>query len=79
MYMLKISYAAITCSALSLIADGRISYNQRGAPFPFGTSATYFCNVGFTLKGDSNRECGRSGVWSGSDPMCIGIHSNQGI
>ncbi|XP_064387965.1 uncharacterized protein LOC135336171 isoform X3 [Halichondria panicea] len=68
---IAVTCVAITCSALSLIADGRISYNQRGAPFPFGTSATYFCNVGFTLKGDSNRECGRSGVWSGSDPMCI--------
>ena len=69
---------AITCSTLSFIVNGVISYNQRGTPYPFGTSAVYSCTEGFYLQGDSSRECGGSsvsGIWSGSAPVCIGMLS----
>ena len=34
------------------------------------STATYSCNIGFTLNGDQTRTCGSDGSWSGSEPSC---------
>ena len=36
----------------------------------FGQTATYSCDTGYILVGDSNRTCQATGVWSGSEPIC---------
>ena len=36
------------------------------------STATYSCNIGFTLNGDQTRTCGSDGSWSGSEPSCQG-------
>ena len=36
-----------------------------------GDMATYSCNAGFELVGNSTRVCGDDGEWSGEAPMCI--------
>ncbi len=44
-----------------------------------GSNATYSCNIGFELIGNSMRICqntgGSVGVWSGSDPTCRCRHN----
>lgn len=35
-----------------------------------GDKATYTCDYGFELSGNSQRVCQASGEWSGSDPTC---------
>ena len=35
-----------------------------------GKKAVYFCDDGFTLKGERKRECGDGGKWSGTYPTC---------
>ena len=32
--------------------------------------ATYSCNTGYELRGDSTRLCQASGTWSGDQPSC---------
>ncbi len=61
----------VTCSALISLTNGDIDYGG-GSPDnrPVDTVATYTCNPGYTLIGDSTRTCGSDGVWSGSDPIC---------
>ena len=44
-----------------------------------GSVAVYFCDDGYTLDGDSTRECLSSGLWNGTTPQCVetdreGIH-----
>lgn len=39
-----------------------------------GSRATYTCNKGFTLMGQSSRICQSNGEWSGREPTC---ESNQ--
>ncbi|WAR04313.1 SVEP1-like protein, partial [Mya arenaria] len=36
----------------------------------YSAKATYTCNVGFTLKGDSIRTCEPVGSWSNAEPTC---------
>ena len=36
-------------------------------------TATYSCNTGYNLVGDSTRTCQARGEWSGSAPTCLGI------
>ena len=38
-----------------------------------GQNATYSCNTGYNLVGDSIRTCQRTGNWSGSAPTCQGV------
>ena len=37
-----------------------------------GSVAIYFCDDGYTLQGDSTRECLSTGLWNGLTPLCIG-------
>ena len=36
----------------------------------FGETATYSCDTGFTLIGDTTRTCQATGLWSGNAPTC---------
>ena len=36
-----------------------------------GSVAVYFCDDGYTLEGDTTRECLSSGLWNGSTPKCV--------
>ncbi len=62
-----------TCSDLSTSTNGMISYNMETVSLrPVGTVATYTCNTGYTLTGDTTRTCGSDGMWSGKAPTCEG-------
>ena len=37
-----------------------------------GSVATYFCDAGFELVGNSIRICEEDGNWSGEAPICAG-------
>ena len=36
-----------------------------------GSVAVYFCDDGYTLDGNSTRECLSSGLWNGTTPHCV--------
>ena len=55
------------CDALSDPANGQVSHT---AGTTFGQTATYSCNTGYNLVGDSTRTCQATGAWSGSAPTC---------
>ena len=60
------SYSAVNCPDLAGPANGQV--------VPSGTipasTATYTCNSGYRLNGDSSRICQESGQWSGTVPTC---------
>ena len=56
------------CGNLTDPASGQV--NNDGTTF--GHTATYSCNTGYNLVGDSTRTCQATGVWSGSAPTCQG-------
>ncbi|XP_064386053.1 sushi, von Willebrand factor type A, EGF and pentraxin domain-containing protein 1-like [Halichondria panicea] len=60
-----------TCSDLIIPTNGMIGYNiETASPRPVDTMATYICDTGYTLNGETTRTCGSDGVWSGSTPVC---------
>ena len=57
----------VDCNALTDPANGQVSTTGGTT---FGQTATYSCNTGYNLVGDSTRSCQANGDWSGSDPTC---------
>lgn len=59
------------CPGLT-ITNGMVTYVPPGTPPFVGATATYVCNNGFTLEGNSMRTCEavNNGTWSGMDPEC---------
>ena len=62
---------AVDCGSLPDPANGRVDHT---AGTSFRQTATYSCNTGYDLVGDSTRTCQAAGNWSGSTPTCEGIY-----
>ena len=55
------------CDNLTAPADGLVIYSSGTT---FQSVATFDCNTGYTLEGDSTRTCQANTSWSNSDPSC---------
>ena len=69
--LLLLSFAADVCPELQPPVNGKLDLPSR----TFGSLATYSCDAGFVLFGNSVRGCLAGGIWSGEDPVC-GRESN---
>ena len=58
----------VDCTTLNATTNGQVSHLNGTT---FGQTATYSCNTGYNLTGDSTRMCQADGMWSGSEPTCI--------
>ena len=60
----------------SLVEENRVCGSVSGGGVCYsgdsvGSVAVYFCDDGYTLEGDTTRECLSSGLWNRSTPQCI--------
>ena len=60
----------VDCGNLTDPANGQVTHTSGTT---FGQTATYSCNTGYNLVGDSTRTCQAAGEWSGSAPTCVGM------
>ena len=58
------------CGNLTDPANGQVNHTTETT---FGQAATYSCDPGYILVGDSTRTCQTDGMWSGNDPTCLGM------
>ena len=63
------SFTAVNCGTLTNPGNGRVSHT---AGTMFRQTATYSCNAGYKLLGNSTRTCQATRLWSGSVPTCLG-------
>ena len=61
---------AVDCDSLTDPTNGQITLT---AGTTLGQNATYSCNTGYNLVGESTRTCQASGNWSESAPTCEGM------
>ena len=54
-------------SVCGSVSGGGVCYSGDSV----GSVAVYFCDDGYTLDGDSTRECLSSGFWNGTTPQCL--------
>ena len=64
-----LSLTAVDCGNLTDPANGQVDHTTGNT---LGQTATYSCNTGYDLVGDSNRTCQATGNWSESAPTCAG-------
>ena len=57
---------AVDCSTLNATTNVN---HPNGTTF--GQTATYSCDPGYNLVGNSTRMCQADGVWSGNEPTCM--------
>ena len=64
----------VDCGSLTDPANGQVDLTSGTT---FGQTATYSCNTGYNLVGDSTRTCQATGEWSGSAPTCQGVYVSE--
>ena len=62
----SLSFSVSTCGTLLHPNNGFVVYSMS----TFGATATYLCNEGFDLIGNSTRQCQSNGLWEGVAPVC---------
>ena len=55
--------------------NGIVSYQPDETPPTVGANATYVCNMGYVLEGNSMRTCDDNRTWTGSAPVCLREYS----
>ncbi len=58
---------AVDCGSLDAPSNGAVDTSS-GTTFMM--TATYTCDTGYTLTGDTTRTCGSDGVWMPQAPIC---------
>ena len=58
------------CGTLSDPANGQVNHTSGTT---LGQTATYSCNTGYNLVGNSTRTCQSTGNWFGRAPICQGM------
>ena len=71
MYNLVFFLLTVDCGTLTDPNNGQVTHT---AGTTVGQTATYSCNTGYNLVGDSTRTCQAAGNWSGSTPTCKGMN-----
>ena len=61
----------VDCGSLTDPGNGSVTLTVGTT---LGQTATYSCNTGYNLVGDSTRTCQAEGNWSGSAPTCQGTY-----
>ncbi|XP_068547255.1 E-selectin-like isoform X2 [Anas acuta] len=67
------SCEAVTCPALTPIANGSVTCSDPSANVTWGTNCTFTCEEGFILKGPDTLQCGSSGNWTEEQPSCEAV------
>ena len=55
-------------------AHGRVEYTDG---LKYKSKATYSCEAGYSLQGDSQRACQADGNWTNESPTCKGEFHNH--
>ena len=73
-------FTEIKCPALTAPINGQVSYTtDMSSSFDIGTIATFSCDAGFSLNGDTatlacadDDQADTIGTWGGTEPSCLG-------
>ena len=69
-------FCTVSCLSLPPLLNGMITYNSTASP-EGNTTATYNCNDGYMLIGESTHKCQSDITWSNTAPYCIGKLTNS--
>ena len=72
----RLPYVQTDCSLRDLVQQNRVCGVVSGGWVCYsgdsvGSVAVYFCTDGYSLEGDTTRECLSNSLWNGSTPQCV--------
>ena len=68
-YCFHVCPKAMDCGSLTAPTNGRVTVNNTS----YRGTATFSCNIGYSLIGDDFTTCTANGTWNGTDPTCEGV------
>lgn len=74
--IMKIKCIPIICPNLQVPLYGSIHYSNANN---YNSKATYSCDKGYSLKGNSTRTCTDREIWDGIDPICEKVTCSKPI
>ena len=71
LHVIVLVLTVVDCGNLTNPANGSVNHS---AETTFEQTATYSCNTGYNLVGNSTRTCQATENWSRSAPTCEGVY-----
>lgn len=65
--------SVIQCLALQQPTRGSVKCSDHLGPSSYGSTCEFTCDEGYTLVGSSILQCEESGLWSSTQPLCVGM------
>lgn len=64
----------VFCPPLNAPVEGEIhcSRSVQQGVLPYGTTCSYSCSTGWSIKGDKTTTCTKNGTWTSSSTSCEG-------
>lgn len=73
MSLLLLLPVVVKCQELHRPTRGSIKCSDPLGPNSYQSTCEFTCDEGYVLVGSSARQCEASGLWSSSQPSCVGM------
>lgn len=71
--------SVIKCLELQQPTRGSIKCSNPQGPSSYGSTCEFACDEGYALVGSSTLQCEASGLWSSSQPLCVGMSASTDV
>lgn len=71
--------SVIKCTELHSPTSGTSTCSGPQGPSNYGATCEFACNEGYTLDGPSTLQCNALGLWSSSQPSCVGMSTSTDV
>lgn len=76
---MRFSLLVIKCAELRHQTSGSFKCSDPLGSSSYGSTCEFSCHDGYTLDGPGTLQCEASGLWSSSQPSCVGMSASTDV